>query len=164
MFRVISFFLGGATPAAYGGSQARGEIIAMATNPHHSQSTVWSDLHHSSQQHWILNPLSEARGQTYILMDTSQISFHWATTPWFLLITEWAWRRCVKWEDSQPTSCEIFCKSGFSSEQNQQDIRTYHWRLNNARIRGDNPPHSLKSACIITLWLVLYICSPASVD
>ena len=30
------------------------------------------DLHHNSWQHWIPNPLSEARGQTHILMDTSQ--------------------------------------------------------------------------------------------
>jgi len=29
------------------------------------------DLHHSSRQDWILNPLSEARDQTLILMDTS---------------------------------------------------------------------------------------------
>ena len=28
------------------------------------------DLHHSSQQHWILNPLGEARDRTHILMDT----------------------------------------------------------------------------------------------
>ena len=33
------------------------------------------DLHHSSRQHQILNPLSEARDQTYVLMDTSQIPF-----------------------------------------------------------------------------------------
>ena len=35
-------------------------------------SCIW-DLYHSSQQHWILNPLSRARDQTYIIMDTSQI-------------------------------------------------------------------------------------------
>ena len=29
------------------------------------------NLHHGSQQHWILNPLSEARDPTCILMDTS---------------------------------------------------------------------------------------------
>ena len=42
------------------------------------------DLYHSSQQRWILNPLSKARHQTCVLMDTSQIRFHWATmgTPW----------------------------------------------------------------------------------
>ena len=31
------------------------------------------DLHHSSWQHRILNPLSEARGRTCILMDSSQV-------------------------------------------------------------------------------------------
>ena len=31
------------------------------------------DLHNSSQQHWILDPLSEARDRTYSLMDTSQV-------------------------------------------------------------------------------------------
>ena len=31
------------------------------------------DLHHSLRQSQILNPLSEARDQTYILMDTSQV-------------------------------------------------------------------------------------------
>ena len=31
------------------------------------------DLYHSSQQYWVLNPLSKARDQTCILMDTSQI-------------------------------------------------------------------------------------------
>ena len=42
-------------------------------------------LHHSSQQSQIPNPLSEARAQTRILMDTSQIHFHCTTveTPQF---------------------------------------------------------------------------------
>ena len=34
------------------------------------------DLHHSSWQHQIFNPLSEARGRTCVLMDASQIPFH----------------------------------------------------------------------------------------
>ena len=33
------------------------------------------NLHHSLQQHWILNPLREARDQTSILMDTSEVHF-----------------------------------------------------------------------------------------
>ena len=33
-------------------------------------------LHHSSWQQRILSPLSEARDQTYILMDTSRAHFH----------------------------------------------------------------------------------------
>ena len=38
------------------------------------------DLHHSSWQHRILYPLSKARDRTLILMDTSWICHHWATT------------------------------------------------------------------------------------
>ena len=37
------------------------------------------DLHHSSWQHWILNPLSEARDQTRNLMVSSGIRFYCAT-------------------------------------------------------------------------------------
>ena len=55
--------------AASGGSQARGWVGATA-----------ADLHHRSRQHRILNSLSEARDQTRIFMDTSQIHFLWATT------------------------------------------------------------------------------------
>ena len=58
-----------ATPIAYGGSQARGQARAVAAS-----------LHPSSQQCWILNPLSEARDWNCILMHASQICFLWATT------------------------------------------------------------------------------------
>ena len=34
------------------------------------------DLHHSSQKHQILNPLSKARDQTPILMGTSWVRYH----------------------------------------------------------------------------------------
>ena len=33
------------------------------------------DLHHSSQQHWIFNPLSEARDRTLVLMDTRRVRY-----------------------------------------------------------------------------------------
>ena len=38
------------------------------------------NLHHSSRQHWILNPPSKARDWTCILMGTSEVRFHWAMT------------------------------------------------------------------------------------
>ena len=37
------------------------------------------DLHHSSWQQQILNPLSEAKGRTCVLMNNSHIRFHWVT-------------------------------------------------------------------------------------
>ena len=47
-----------------------------------------SELYHSSQQHQFLNPLSEARDRTCILMATSWVCYCWATmgtpTLWFL--------------------------------------------------------------------------------
>ena len=36
------------------------------------------DLHYSSQQCWIHNPLTEAREQTHVLMDTSWVHCYWA--------------------------------------------------------------------------------------
>ena len=54
-----------ATPKAYRGSQARGLIRAAADG-----------LRHSSQQHQILNSLSEARDRTSNLMVPSWIRFH----------------------------------------------------------------------------------------
>ena len=37
------------------------------------------DLHHSSQQGQILNPLIKARDRTHVLMDTNQVCYHGAT-------------------------------------------------------------------------------------
>ena len=62
---VVVVAISWAAPAAYGGSQARGPIGAVATSL--CQSTATRDpshvcnLHHSSQQHQIFNPPSEAR-------------------------------------------------------------------------------------------------------
>ena len=82
------FCLFRAAPEACGGSQARGRIRATAAShsPSHSHShrNTRSELRlwptPQLRQCWILNPLSEARSQTYILMDPSRIHFHCATT------------------------------------------------------------------------------------
>ena len=66
-----------ATPATYASSQARGQIGAAAevyttvTAPR-SPSPI-CDLHHSSWQRQIFNPLSEARDQTCNLLVPSRI-------------------------------------------------------------------------------------------
>ena len=51
------------------------QLLAYTTVTATQDPSHICDLHHSSQQHWILNPLSKARDQTCILMDTSQIRF-----------------------------------------------------------------------------------------
>ena len=59
-------------------------------------SCIW-DLHHGSWLHRILNPLSKARDQTHICMDTSQVRFHCATkgTPRFPFFRGWLTLHCV---------------------------------------------------------------------
>ena len=66
---------------AYGGSQARGLIRAVATRATATgDPSCICDLHHSSRQQRILNPLSEARDQTCNLMVPSRIHFRCAIT------------------------------------------------------------------------------------
>ena len=50
------------------------QVPAFATATATSNQSCICDLHHSSWQRWILNPLSEARDGTCVLMGTSQ--FH----------------------------------------------------------------------------------------
>ena len=57
----FSFCLFRATPEAYGGSQARGLIRAVAASLHHSHSNAVFDLHYRSGKCQTLNPLGKAR-------------------------------------------------------------------------------------------------------
>ena len=57
-----------AIPVANGSSQARGQIVAYAPATATRYPSHICDLHHVSQQHQILKPLSEARDQTCILI------------------------------------------------------------------------------------------------
>ena len=79
-FFIFIFCLFRASSAAYGCSQARDRIRARADSDI-ATATVTPDpsriydLHHSSRQHWIPDPLSEAKDRTCVLMDASQIHF-----------------------------------------------------------------------------------------
>ena len=68
----VFFAISLATSLAYGGSQARGPIGAVATGLQQSHSNAGTEphlqLHHSSQQRWIINPLCKAGDRTHNLM------------------------------------------------------------------------------------------------
>ena len=67
--------------------------LAYTTSTAMPDPSLVCNLHHSSQQRWILNPLSEARGWTCVLMDTNQIHVHWAmmrTLQLVLFIHSWS--------------------------------------------------------------------------
>ena len=78
------FFLNRTTTVAYGGSQARGQIGASAAGLHHSHSNVKSELclwpTPQLMATWDPDPLIEVRDRTQVLLDTSQVPYHWATT------------------------------------------------------------------------------------
>ena len=79
---IIFFWIFTATPAAYGGSQAVVESYPQLPAYNTATATpdpsrIW-DLDHNPCQHQILNPVSKARDGICVLMDTSQICFHWA--------------------------------------------------------------------------------------
>ena len=73
------------------------------------------NLYHSSSRHQILNPLSNARDWTCILMDTSQIHFPWAMmgTPslgnqtWTVFKAEWrvGWQQQRWWKHPSMANC-----------------------------------------------------------
>ena len=51
------------------------QLLAHVTATATPDLSCLCDLHHSSRQCWILNPLSEARDRTRILMVTSQVRY-----------------------------------------------------------------------------------------
>ena len=55
------------------GVQSELQLLAYATATGTRDPSHFCDLHRSSGQRWILNPLSKTRDGTHILMDLSQI-------------------------------------------------------------------------------------------
>ena len=75
-------------PAAFGGSQP--QLPASATATATWDLSLVCDLYHSTWQHQILDPPSEARNWTLILMDTSWVHLRYFTmgtpTNFFLFV------------------------------------------------------------------------------
>uniref|UniRef100_A0A8D0YBB2 Toll interacting protein n=1 Tax=Sus scrofa TaxID=9823 RepID=A0A8D0YBB2_PIG len=63
----------GYVPLAGGCTCGTWPFLGLGSNRSHL-----CDLHHSSQQPWVLNPLSKARGRTCVLMDASWVHHHGA--------------------------------------------------------------------------------------
>ena len=61
------------------GFESEMQLLAYTTATAMPDPSCICNLHNSSWQCQILNLLSEARDQTRVLMDASQIRFHWAT-------------------------------------------------------------------------------------
>ena len=57
------------------GAESELQLLAYITATATQDPSCVCDLHHSPRQCWILNPLSEARDHTCILMDTGYIRF-----------------------------------------------------------------------------------------
>ena len=57
------------------GVESELQLLTYATATATQDQSLICDLRHSSQQCWILDPLSEARDQTHVLMDSSQVHF-----------------------------------------------------------------------------------------
>ena len=76
-------FLFRATPTVYGSSQTRIkselQLPACTTTTATPDLSCVCNLNHSSWQHWIFNPLSKARDQTFIIMDTGRVHYCWVT-------------------------------------------------------------------------------------
>ena len=61
------------------GVESELQLPAQATAIATQDPSHVCNLPHSSQQHWILNPLNKARDGTHILMDISQVHYHRAS-------------------------------------------------------------------------------------
>ena len=80
LFVCLFVLLFRAAPSAYGGSQARGPIRAYTTATAMADLSRICDLHRSSPQCWILNPLREARDRTRNPLVPSRSRFSCAMT------------------------------------------------------------------------------------
>ena len=55
------------------GVESELHLLAYATATAMQDLNCVCSLHHSSGQHWILNPLGKSRDRTHIFMDTSHV-------------------------------------------------------------------------------------------
>ena len=97
------------------------------------------DLHHSSWEHQILNPLIEARNRTPILMDTSWVLYCLATTGtpyvWYLM-------------------CLLFCHFAAEGMYPRIGSGTHPYSLQAKQINSGKVKYEL--------WVLVHSCVPSS--
>jgi len=88
------------------------------------------NLHHSSWQHWILNPPREARDQTPDLLDTSQVCYHWAMvgTPAILFLTVFSEVQLTKLGQVWPGHSCLVSRGALSGAQDPVHMPQSHLR------------------------------------
>ena len=110
---LVWFCLFRSTRTACGGSQARGQIGAVATSLHHSHSNMGSKPYlRPTPQCTAMpdhNPQSKTRDWTCILMDARQIRFLWAMmgTP-KEVFNRYVWKNIIILIKQQVTKCSCF--------------------------------------------------------
>ena len=61
------------------GAESEPQLPAYTTATAMPDPSRVCDVHHSSWECWIFNPLSKARDQTHVLLDTSWVYYRWTT-------------------------------------------------------------------------------------
>ena len=123
--------------------------------------SCFCNLHHSSWQCVILNPLSEAREWTGVFMDISCIRYSWATmgTPTNMICHYLFCTFCQRWVDSLYEGLflgSIFCSTDLS-------LLRFTVTLYQAFKSGGNGPLTLFFSTVLTLGLCFSIQTPDSV-
>ena len=98
------------------GNKSELQLPAYTRAKSTSDPSCVCNIYHSSQQHQILNPMSKARCQTWVLMSTSQIHFHCAMmgTPGYCIlyfVTEVSSHFCLKTSKAPYKHDSFYCST-----------------------------------------------------
>ena len=110
------------------GAESELQLLAYTTAIAIQNPSRICDLHHSSQQHQNLNPLSKARDRTHVLMVTSWVHYHWATmgTPCKHFLSHIISHHLAKaWEGNSDSSLFKFSFSPTFSLMRDRQTDTY---------------------------------------
>ena len=137
------------------GVESELQLWAYTTATATSDPSCICDLHNSSQQRRIINPLSESRDQTCILMDTSWIRFCCTT-----MGTPVSFGLLKTWGDSGPAGGRLSALSlhpeWLCGEVDMMSCASWEGRDRKINGRGEKAPLTLNCSqwypCFPSLW------------